>query len=156
MNINLTMLGQLIAFVMFVLFCMKFVWPYLIAAMRERQKAIAEGLEKAAAAEEQLEQANSAAMAEVDEAKKQAAELIAQARSRATQIIEDAKIEAREEAGRIIQGAQAEIDQEVNRAREELRARVGDLAVEGAERILEATIDRPAHEKMLNQLAAQL
>ena len=156
MNINLTMLGQLIAFVMFVVFCMKFVWPYLITAMRDRQKLIAEGLEKASAAEAQLEEANNAAAAELDEARKQAAELIAHARNRSTQSIEDAKTEAREEAGRIIQGAQAEIDQEVNRAREALRARVGDLAVEGAERILEASIDRRVHENMLNQLAAQL
>ena len=156
MTINLTMLGQLISFVMFFLFCMKFVWPPLTQAMRERQKALAEGLEKAVLAEKQLESANDAAAVELEAAKKQAAELIAQARQRANQIVEDAKGQATEEADRIKLGAQSEIDQEVNRARESLRARVGELAIQGAERILESSVDQARHQEMLNKLAAQL
>ncbi|MDA0977067.1 MAG: F0F1 ATP synthase subunit B [Proteobacteria bacterium] len=156
MNINLTMLGQLISFSLFVLFCMKYVWPPLTQIMRERQKTIAEGLEKAVAAERQLEQANEAADNELGEAKQQAAELIAQARSRANQIIEEAKAQASEEANRILEGAQADIDQEINRAREELRSRVGVLAVEGAEKILQAEVNRGTHEAMLSKLAAEL
>jgi F-type H+-transporting ATPase subunit b len=150
------MLGQLISFVMFVLFCMKFVWPPLTEIMRARQKLIAEGLEKATAAEKQLEQANESAAVELDEAKKQSADLISQARARATQLVEEAKDTAKEEAARIIQGAQAEIDQEINRAREQLRSQLGELAIEGAEKILESTIDRSIHEDMLNKLSAQL
>ncbi len=156
MSINLTMIGQLISFVMFVLFCMKFVWPPLTEIMRQRQKLIAEGLEKATAAEKQLEQANEAASVELEEAKKQSAELISQARNRANQLVEEAKMTAREEADRILQGAQAEIDQEVNRAREQLRSQIGDLAIEGAEKILEKSIDRATHEDMLTKLSAQL
>ncbi len=68
----------------------------------------------------------------------------------------EAKAKATDEAARIVEGAQAEIDQEINRAREELRAKVGELAVEGAERILEASVDRAAHEAMLSKLSAQL
>ena len=156
MNINLTMLGQAISFALFVIFCMKYVWPPLTTVMRERQKAIADGLEKAIAAEKQLENANEAADIELEEAKKQSAELIAQARSRASQIEAEAKTKATEEAERIIAGAQEEIDLEINRAREELRSRVGELAVEGAEKILQTSIDRTAHEAMLTKLAGQL
>ena len=94
MTINLTMVGQLISFVLFVLFCMKFVWPPLTQVMRERQKALADGLEKASAAEKQLEAANDAAANELEEAKKQSAELLAQARTRANQIVEEAKTQA--------------------------------------------------------------
>jgi len=150
------MLGQLISFVMFVLFCMKFIWPYLTEAMRERQKMIAQGLENAAAAEKQLEQANESVAIELEEAKKQAAELIAQARNRASQIVEDAKGQGKEEAERIIHGAQAEIDLEISRAREELRSRVGELAIDGAEKILQVNIDRAVHTEMLNRLSAEL
>ncbi len=146
----------MITFALFVLFCMKFIWPFLTQAMRERQDTIREGLENAATAEKQLEQANQAADVELEKAKTQAAELINQARNRANQIIEEAKGKAHEEADRIIQGAQAEIDQEINRAREALRSRVSDLAVEGAEKILENSIDRNVHEHMLNNLSAQL
>jgi F-type H+-transporting ATPase subunit b len=151
-----TMLGQMISFVLFVLFCMKFVWPPLTANLRARQQALAEGLEKAAAAEAQLEQANDAAASELDEAKQQSAKLIAQARNRANQIVEEAKGQATEEAERIKQGAQAEIDQEVNRAKESLRAQVSTLAVEGAEKILERSIDQNVHQEMLTKIAAQL
>ena len=150
------MLCQLISFVMFVLFCMKFIWPYLTEAMHERQKMIAQGLDNAAAAEKQLELAGESAASELEEAKKQAAELIAQARNRASQIVEEAKGQGKEEADRIIQGAQAEIDQKISRAREELRSRVGELAVDGAEKILQANIDRAVHTEMLNRLAAEL
>ena len=156
MNINLTMLGQAIAFFIFVVFCMKYVWPPLVAIMRERQKAIREGLEKAAEAESQLEQANTAAAEELESAKSQAAELISQAQGRANQIVEDAKQQAAEEAARIKEGAQAEIDQEVNRAREALRAKVGELAIAGAEKILEYSVDPARHEAMLRQISEQL
>lgn len=156
MNINLTILGQAISFALFVWFCMKFVWPPLTGAMRERREKIADGIANAAAAEKQLEQANEAAAGELEEAKRQAAELLAQARNRANQIVEEAKVQARGEADKIIAGAESEIEQEINRAREELRARVSDLAIEGAERILEASVDQNAHKAMLEKLAAQL
>ena len=156
MDINSTMLGQTISFVLFVLFCMKFVWPPITQIMRERQVALAEGLSKAAAAEKQLEAANTAAELELDEAKKQSAELLAQARDRASQIIEEAKIQATEEANRIKTGAQAEIDQEVNRARESLRSQVTVLAVAGAEKILEIAVDKNVHQRMLDKIASQL
>ena len=145
MNINLTILGQAISFAFFVLFCMKYVWPPLTNILRERREAIIEGLEKASQAEKELEQA-----------KKQSAELISQARSRASQLEEEAKERAKEEATRIIAGAQGQIDQEVSRAREELRSRVGVLAVQGAEKILGAAVDRSAHESMLKKLAKEL
>lgn len=156
MNINLTLIGQAIAFAVFVLFCMKYVWPPLTGIMRERQRTIADGLEKAVAAEKQLEQASEAAGTELEAAKQQAAELIAQARDRASRIEEEARARAAEEAERIVAGARSEIDQEINRAREELRGRVGELAVQGAEKILEASVDRSAHEAMLNKLADRL
>jgi F-type H+-transporting ATPase subunit b len=153
---NLTMIGQLIAFVIFVLLCMKYVWPPLTQIMRERRKAIADGLAKAADAERQLSEASSAAGDELEAAKQQSAELIEQARQRGNQIVEDAKGKAREEAERIQQGAEASIEQDVNRAREALRARVSELAVQGAEQILEKSVDREAHQEMLNKLAAEL
>ena len=156
MNINLTMLGQLIAFVMFVMFCMRYVWPPLTEVMRSRQKTISEGLENAAKAEQQLQQANESASNELEAAKREAGELIAQARSRANQIIDEAKVQAKDEAQRIIDGAQDDIDQEISRAREALRERVGELAIEGAEKILATSVDRSAHEAMLTKLSPAL
>lgn len=156
MDPTATLFGQSIAFALFVLFCMRFVWPPLIAAMRERKRLISEGLEKATRAERQLENAEQAASLELEKAKARAAELIEQANRRASQIIEDAREQARADGERLLESAQAQIEQERNRAKEALRARVGELAVLGAERILETSVDKSRHEAMLARLAAEM
>lgn len=135
---------------------MRFIWPPLIGIMRERQQAIAEGLEKATVAQRKLEEASDASAQELEQAKVKSAELIDQANKRASQIVEEAKVQAREEGERLKKAAEAEIEQEINRAKEHLRGQVSTLALQGAEKVLEATIDREAHQEMLNKLAAQL
>lgn len=156
MNINLTLIGQSISFLFFVAFCMKFVWPALANAMAERQKQIADGLEAADRAQRDLELAQEKAGNQMTEAKAEAAGIIDQANKRANQIIEEAKTQASEEAARIKQAADAEVEQEIQRAREQLRGQVATLAVAGAEKILESSVDVNAHQAMLDKLAAQL
>ncbi|MCP5169448.1 MAG: F0F1 ATP synthase subunit B [Hahellaceae bacterium] len=156
MNINLTMIGQAIAFFIFVVFCMKYVWPPVMEALRERQKKIADGLEAADRASRDLELAHEKVAQELRQAKQQAAELIEQANKRSNQIVEEAKEQAVKEGDRLKAAAKADIEQEANRAREALRAQVAVLAVAGAEKILEASIDANAHSDMLNKFAAEL
>ena len=122
MNINMTLLGQMIAFAIFIWFCMKYVWPPLINAMQERQKKIAEGLQEADRAAKDLELAQKKATDLLREAKEQAAQLIDQANKRGNQLIEEAKDQARAEGDRLKTAAQADIEQEVQRAKETLRA----------------------------------
>ncbi|MFN3881751.1 MAG: F0F1 ATP synthase subunit B [Nitrincola lacisaponensis] len=156
MNINLTIIGQAIAFAIFVMFCMKYVWPPITAAMAERKKKIAEGLDAAERAERDLRLAQERAADDLRESKVQAAAIIEQANKRANLIIEEAKEQAREEANRVKAAAQAELNQEINQAREALRAQVVVLAVAGAEKILEASVDQKAHAKLVEKLAAEL
>ncbi|WP_283788801.1 F0F1 ATP synthase subunit B [Bermanella sp. WJH001] len=156
MNINLTLIGQIIAFAVFVAFCMKFVWPPLINAMQERAKKIADGLDAANRAERDLKLAQEKATSQMREAKEQAAQIIEQANKRASQIIDEAKDTARQEGERLKAAAQAEIDQEVNRAKETLRTRVSALAVAGASKILETSIDVEKHNALLDKLAEEL
>lgn len=156
MNINLTIIGQAIAFAIFVVFCMKYVWPPITTAMAERKKKIAEGLDAADRAERDLKLAQEKAADNLREGKEQAAAIIEQANKRANLIIEEAKEKAREEAARVKAAADAELIQEVNRAKEALRAQVGVLALAGAEKILEASVDQKAHAKLVEKLAAEL
>lgn len=156
MNINLTLIGQIIAFAVFVAFCMKFVWPPLINAMQERAKKIADGLDAANRAERDLKLAQEKAGSQLREAKEQAAQIIEQANKRAGQIIDEAKESASQEGERLKAAAQAEIDQEVNRAKENLRTQVSELAVAGASKILETSIDVEKHNELLNKLAEEL
>lgn len=156
MNINATILGQMIAFAFFVWFCMKYVWPPLTAALAERAKKIADGLEAAERAGKDLELAQERAAEQLREAKTEASGIIEQANKRASQIIDEAKEQAREEGKRLIAGAQAEIEQEVNRAKEHLRKQVASIAIAGAEKILEASIDEKVHAELAEKLAASL
>lgn len=156
MDITLTIFGQSIAFFVFWWFCAKFVWPLFMNVMIERRQKIADGLEAAARAQKDLALAQEKSTDQLKEAKAQAATLIEQANKRAAQIVEEAKGQAREEGKRIIAGANAEIEQEVNRAKEALRAQVSSIAIAGAERILERSIDQAANEELLNKLAAEL
>jgi F-type H+-transporting ATPase subunit b len=155
-NINLTLLGQSLTFIVFIWFCWKFIWPLLIDAMRERQKTIAEGLESAERAGKDLELAQERATEQMREAKEEAREIIEQARARATQMIEEAKGDAVEEGERVKLAAQADIEQDINRAREALRGDVAALAVAGAEKILGESIDQSRHGELLEQLSGQL
>jgi len=155
-NINLTIIGQAIAFAIFVIFCMKYVWPPITAALAERKKKIAEGLDAADRAERDLQLAKEKAAADMRQSKEEAAAIIEQANKRANQIVDEAKEQAREEAERLKAAAQADIEQEANRAKEALRAQVAVLAVAGAEKILEASIDEQAHAQLVEKLAAEL
>jgi F-type H+-transporting ATPase subunit b len=156
MNINMTIIGQAIWFALFVFFCMKFVWPPIIGALNERKQKISEGLNAADRAERDLVLAQEKATSNLKEAKEKAAEIIDQANRRSSQIVEDAKEAARAEGDRLVAQAQAEIGREVNGAREKLRAEVAVLAIAGAEKVLDGEVNRDAHGKMLEQLAAQL
>ena len=156
MNINATLIGQSVAFLIFVLFCMKYVWPPVITALQERQKKIADGLDAANRAARDLELAQEKAGQQLREAKAQAAEIIEQSKKRAAQLVEEAREQARVEADRVKAQAQAEIEQELNSVKDALRAQLGTLAVEGAEKILGATIDQNAHAELVNKLAAEI
>jgi F-type H+-transporting ATPase subunit b len=156
MNLNATILGQTIAFAVFVWFCLKYVWPPVTQALAERQKKIAEGLEAADRAQRDLSLAQNKAADDLREAKVKSAEIIDMANKRANQIVEEAKEKAREEGQRLVAGAKAEIEMEVQRAKEELRAQVAAIAIAGAEKILEGTVDQAANEELVKKLASEL
>lgn len=156
MNINLTLFGQMVTFAIFVWFCMKFVWPVIITAMEERQQKIADGLDAADRAMRDLAAAQDKATDQMKEAKQEAAGIVDQANKRANQIVEEAKQQAITEGDRLKVAAEAEIEQEINRAKEELRASVAGLALAGAEKVLEASIDDKANRALVDNLASQL
>jgi len=155
-DINMTLLGQSIAMIVFVWFCMKFIWPPLMAALEERQKQIEEGLAAADKGQESLLRAAAEADDIVAEARKQATGILDQAHARANEIVADGKADGTKERERQLTAAKAEIEQEANRAREELRGQVSAIAIASAEKILSREIDGKAHEDILGRLAREL
>ncbi len=156
MNINATLIGELIAFLVFVLFCMKYVWPPIIGAIETRQQKIADGLAASDRAEQDLRLAQEKAKQQLVDAKAQASAVIDQAKKREAQIIEEAAVKAQAEREKILAQAKAEVDAERIRAKEDLRKQVAALAVAGAERILQRSIDEGAHRDILEKLVAEL
>jgi len=156
MNINLTMLGQLIAFIMFATFCMKFVWPPIMNALHERKKTIADGLAAAERGHHEQQLAEKHAKKVLVENKAQAAEILARAEKRASEIVDEAKQEARSEGERLLVAARADISQEVNVAKEGLRAQLASITVAGASKVLGREIDVETHNELLNKLAAEI
>ncbi|MFY2510108.1 F0F1 ATP synthase subunit B [Vibrio pectenicida] len=156
MNINATLLGQAISFALFVWFCMKYVWPPLMQAIEERQKKIADGLQAAERAAKDLDLAQANASDQLKEAKRTATEVIEQANKRKAQILDEAREEAQTERQKILSQAEAELEAERNRARDELRKQVATLAVAGAEKIIERSIDKEAHRDILDNITAKL
>jgi F-type H+-transporting ATPase subunit b len=156
MNINLTLIGQLVTFVVFVWFTMKYVWTPIMGALEARRKEIADGLAAAERGQHEQELAQERAKEALHEAKQQAAEIINQAHKRANEIVDEAKHDAKAEGDRILTAAQAEIEQELNRSREVLREKVAILVVSGAEKILQKEINADAHKDVVENVAGQI
>ena len=156
MNLNWTLVGQSITFLVFAWTCYKFIWPLLIGALDERTKLISEGIENAEQARRDLEDASTKVDEIMREARTNAQALVEQARTQAAGMIEEAKKDAEDEGERIRESARADVVQETNRARESLRTEVAELALSGAERILESGIDRTQHAELLDKLASEL
>ncbi len=97
MNLTATLIGELIAFTVFVLFCMKYVWPPLNGAIEARQKKIEDGLAASDRAEKDLELAQKKAAEQLKEAKAQAADIIEQAKNLATLIVDEETVRVQQE-----------------------------------------------------------
>lgn len=156
MNMNLTLVGQMITFGVFLWVTAKFVWPPVIQALRDRQQKIADGLAAAERGSRDLDKAREEAQELLNKAKDQAAEILNQANKRSSEIVEEAKKDARAEGDRLVASAKSQIEQEVARARETLRKEVASIAVMGAGKILAKEIDAKTHEALLDKVANEL
>ena len=156
MNLNYTLLGQMLSFAILIWFTVKFIWPPLMKAIEDRQQKIAEGLEAADRSKKDLAQAEEKVNEVLREARAKANEIIDQAQVRANQIVDQAKVDAIAEAGRQKTLAVAEIESAANRAKEDLRRQVSMLAVAGAEKLIRREIDGNVHKALLDELAAEI
>jgi F-type H+-transporting ATPase subunit b len=155
-NINLTLIVQMIVFIVLVWFTMKFVWPMILGPMEERSKRIAAGLAAAEKGREELAQARERADAVIREARERANQIIDQAQHRANDLVEQAKGTATAEGRRLVEAAKQQIELEASHAREALRREVATIAVSAASKVLEREIDPRAHADLLSKLATQI
>jgi F-type H+-transporting ATPase subunit b len=155
-SIGATLLGQMITFMLFVLFTMRFVWPPIQKALSERQNKVAAGLAAAERGHHDLMLAQESISKQLKDTKLEVGRLLDDAKQQAGKIVEDAKSHAQQEAVRLVDLAHAEIEQLERQAKEALRSQVARIAMLGAEKVLGTSIDSAAHEQLLNQLAEEL
>lgn len=153
MNINLTLLGQAITFGIFIWFTMKFVWPPIMQAISERQQKIADGLAAAQQGQDSLQQAQKVAHDELAVARKKAAEILDGAHKRAEQMIGQAQEKAQAEGQRLLEQAHAQISQDMQQAREKLQREIAQIAIAGAEQLLERSVDEKAQQELIDKFA---
>lgn len=156
MDINATLLGQLITFAILVWFTMKYVWPPITKAMHDREKKIADGLEAAERSHRELEMAEHKAQTIIRQAKQQANQIIEQANLHSAQLVEEAKSNAKVEGQRIVELAQGDIQREITQAKDMLKSQLVTLAISGAEKIIQRNLDGQVHNDLLNELAAEI
>ncbi len=156
MNINLTLIIQMIVFAVLVWFTMRSVWPSLMGAMEERSRKIAMGLAAAEKGQRDLAQADQRAEGVIREARERANQIVDQAQRRANEVIEQAKHAAEAEGQRLVSQAQQQIELEAARVRDSLRKDVAQLALDTASKLLEREIDARTHADLINKLATQI
>ncbi len=156
MNLNATLILQSIAMMIFVWFCMKFIWPPMMKALDERREKIADGLAASDRAEQALAAAKVTVEQQISEAREKAGEIVEQANQRHGQIVDQAKDDAVSERNKQVAAAEADISQAANQAREELRASVASLVVLGASRILEKEVDEATHRELIDKLITEI
>ena len=156
MNINLTLIVQMIVFIVLIWFTMKFVWPMILGPMEERSKKIAAGLAAGEKGQQELAQARDRADAIVREARERATQIVEQAQRQANDLVEQAKGTATSEGARLVEQAKQQIELETSHAREALRREVATIAVSAASKVLEREINPQTHADLLNKLATQI
>lgn len=156
MNLNATLIAQIVVFLILWVFTMKFVWPPITKALDERASKIADGLAAADKAKADLASANQRVQQEIAQSREDIAKRIADAEKRGSALVEEAKARASAEAAKIVADAKAESAQLVVQAREALREQVAGLAVKGAEQILRREVNAQVHADLLNRLKSEL
>lgn len=156
MNINLTLVIQMVVFAITVWITMKFIWPMLGGMLDERAKKIAHGLAAAEKAQQDLSKASAHAEVAIKEARDRANEIVDAAQRRANEMVEAAKSQALQEGERLVASARQQIELATTKAREDLRKEVARLAVTSASQLLGREIDAKAHSDLLNKLATEI
>jgi F-type H+-transporting ATPase subunit b len=155
-NINLTLIVQMLVFALLIFGTMKWIWPHILAAMEERSRKIAQGLAAAERGEQELTEARGKADGIVREARERATQIIDHAQHRANDLVEQAKGAASTEGGRLLAAAHQQIELDTTRAKESLRREVASIAVDAASKLLGREIDARTHADLLDKLAAQI
>jgi F-type H+-transporting ATPase subunit b len=156
MNINATLLGQIITFAIFVWFTLKFVWPLLYKALEARKKKISDGLQAAEQGHRDLELAAHKTKAMLEEAQQEIGHALTQSRSEANLILQQAKRKALAVSQQERDMLLKEIKQRRQQLKTQLNAETASLVVDCAEKFLRKKFDEKTDKVLINKIIAEI
>jgi len=156
LDLSLSFVAEVIAFLVMILLLGRFVYPRVIAAAEVRQRLISEQLERAELARQEAEDRLKQAELRLQDARGQAAEVLEGAGRSAEQLRAQLRQRADEEARRIVESARRDIEVEREKAIDSVRGQVADLVVAATEKVVGQTLDDGRHRKLIEDAIAQV
>jgi len=147
-----TFVWMLVSFGVLVFILGKWGWPMLLKALKNREQAIADSLNAAEKAREEMKMLVAHNEDLLKEAKLERDEMLRNARLTSEKIVEDARTKATEEADRIVENARENINYEKLKAMHELKNQIASLSIEIAEKLMKAELsDRQKADSLIRQ-----
>jgi len=143
---------QLVNFAILLVLLRMFLWGPILKMLDERKHRIEEGLKASEAAASAAEQSQVAAKAALEDARAEGRDLVARAQETAARLQSELETQARASAERIVERAREEMEQERLQAIQSLRAEFADLTVRAAERVVGQSLDRTAHQRLIDEV----
>ena len=151
LTINGTLVAQLLIFLAMLAVLYRFAWGPLLQILNQRRERIAQGVEATERAKRELEAAEKERQAKLEEARREAQAMLDRIAKQAEDLRKELEAKAREQAEGLIAKARAEIQQEREKAVQDLRSQVADLAVMAASRIIGESLDAKKHRELIER-----
>ena len=142
----------LVNFLLVLLLLYLFAYKPILRLMDQRAERIRESLEAADTARQEAASSQEAIQEQITEARREGQRIMDQAREASERFRTDEMDKARQEAEAFVERAKEDIARERDTALQEVRASFGDLAITAAERVIRSSLDRQAHEELINQV----
>ena len=153
LGVNLPgLIAQLVNFTILLVILRLFLFKPIMKVVDERKRRIEEGLQASEQAAHAAEQSQDESRRVLEEARAEGRELIQRAQETSNRFREELETQARRDATQIVERARAEMELESQRAIQALRAEFADLTVRAAERVVGQSLDRDAHQRLIDEV----
>jgi F-type H+-transporting ATPase subunit b len=130
-------------------------WKPILNALRTREEAINDALNRAEVAREEAERILAENQKHLQQAEQEAQKVLRESREYAERIRSEASTKAQEEGRNMIEQARTEIERSKQQALTELREEVASLAIQSAEKIINESLDADRHRRLVDQYLDQ-
>ena len=127
----------------------------ILKMLDERKQKIAEGLNAAEIARAEAASVQANIQVQLDAARKDGQEIVANAQNIATRIQADAREQAGKDREAALERARTEIQLERDQAIAVLRAEFAGITVSAAEKVINQSLDRQAHQRIIDETLAE-